>query len=109
MQKLIRRLVIVPAHFSGEIMFDWFIDSKFVENFFGFLLTLMVIVLIVSLVLFPVACYYDAKKPTFTLKKEEWKCERSHQEVAHSGFMSGNVLIPITISTTVCDEYVRVK
>lgn len=54
-----------------------------------------------------VAIYRDAERPTFDLKKDEWACTKSHVETTTTMIMVGNVLIPNTSTTTVCDQWSR--
>lgn len=48
-----------------------------------------------------------SQKPTFTLIKEEWVCNRSHNETTTTMIMSGKVLVPIISTHSVCDNYSR--
>lgn len=42
-----------------------------------------------------------------TLKKNEWFCSSSHTVVTTTMVMSGKVMIPVTQSHQVCDQYQR--
>jgi len=65
------------------------------------------IIFFLSLFIIP-AVYWDSKQPSFTLKKSEWSCTKSHKEARTSTTLLGGK-VPITQSyeVEVCDEYTR--
>ena len=57
------------------------------------------------------ASYTDSQRPTFTLKKDDWACTKSHQESITTYINQGDgktiILMPITTYSTVCDTWAR--
>ena len=54
-------------------------------------------------------CMEDNKKPTFSLKKADWECIESHTESSTIMILVGKVMVPQIHTTTVCDDYKRIK
>jgi hypothetical protein len=56
----------------------------------------------------PVALVQHESGPVLaTLLKSEWRCTASHAETTTSFVKSGDVMVPITSTTNVCDAYGR--
>lgn len=55
--------------------------------------------------------YRESQRPGFTLKKDDWVCAASHEESTTTFVNTGDgktiVLIPITTTSTVCDQWHR--
>lgn len=54
----------------------------------------------------------DSRRPGFELKKADWACSNSHEEATTTYMNMGDgktiVLMPITTTTRVCDQWSRV-
>lgn len=71
----------------------------------------------VLLVGFPLGCLFamapwafiaDIQSPNLaTLKKGQWVCSQSHQVTSTTYVKSGSVLVPVTNTNRVCDQYRR--
>jgi hypothetical protein len=44
-----------------------------------------------------------------TLTKDEWRCTAQHTRTSTSYIMSGKVLVPVTSTHEVCDQYGRTE
>jgi hypothetical protein len=53
----------------------------------------------------PWAFYADAQDPHLSLNKTEWVCTSRHSQTTTTFVMSGKVMIPITSTRQVCDQY----
>lgn len=49
--------------------------------------------------------YQDSHSPTISLKKSEWTCTHSHRVTTTTYVMSGKVIVPITTTDNICDNY----
>lgn len=80
------------------------IDS-FIENIFPWL----VIFFVAGIIAFIPACayfvYQDSKKPTFTLKKDDWLCAGFREYNSTTYVKSGNVIVPITNHHKYCVQW----
>lgn len=48
---------------------------------------------------------YDKSPDLATLKKAEWWCSVEHPETTTTYVQSGKVMVPVTTTTMVCDQY----
>ena len=59
------------------------------------------------------AAYAESQRPGFTLKKADWNCTVSHEEstttYVNTGTGNNIILIPITTTSAVCDQWSRIE
>lgn len=55
----------------------------------------------------PWAMVSSDQSPDITLKKSEWACTESINRATTTYVRSGNVMVPITSNSQVCDQYSR--
>jgi hypothetical protein len=55
----------------------------------------------------PWAAYADSQDPHISLNKTEWVCTARHSMTTTTFVMSGKVMVPITSTHQVCDQYNR--
>jgi hypothetical protein len=70
---------------------------------------LLIFLIFVVLPLGIYASYQNFKAPTFVLKKADWSCSASHHESTTIYVQTGNVMLPQTSESTVCDQWSRVQ
>lgn len=84
--------------------------NLWMENDKALSLLLLCIVwpLCIILAFIPWQFYIQEKSPDLvTLKKNEWFCSQQHSEVTTSMIMTGKVMVPVTTTHEVCDQYNR--
>lgn len=81
-------------------MNDWLMDI---------FLKFIIIFSIGFLFLFGWCVFQDSKKPTFSLKKEDWTCTEYHYETQTTYIYVNKVMIPQITTHSVCDNYKRIK
>jgi len=74
----------------------WWLDH------FGYFL-LGFVVLVGFLIAF--SFYKESKRPSFSLKKDDWICTKYKKESSTSYIMIGNILTPITTENDVCVQW----
>jgi hypothetical protein len=50
---------------------------------------------------------YESGPELATLLRSEWHCSAAHQETSTTYVKSGDVLVPMTSTSNVCDQYGR--
>lgn len=83
-------------------MIDWV-----VEAIMRTMVVLFFIFVFVGLPLIGYAFYHDMTSPTFSLKKDSWRCTASHNESSTYFIQAGKVMVPQTTNSTVCDQWSR--
>lgn len=51
------------------------------------------------------AMWHSANSPTFELRKDQWACTSAHIETSTMYVKVGEVLVPQTSNSSVCDQY----
>jgi hypothetical protein len=55
----------------------------------------------------PWAFYAEEQDPKLHLNKTHWSCTASHNQTTTTYVMSGKIMVPITSTQRVCDQYSR--
>ena len=83
-----------------EAFTDFLMDKVVVP---GVVIFLALIVLAIPFGIY--ACIKADQSPTFTLHKDAWACTASHVTTSTTYIMVGKVMVPQTVSSTVCDQW----
>ena len=87
----------------GGRVLDWLFDH--VMTWIGII---CIVVACLLIVVAPICFFMDAKSPTFSLKKDEWACVKTHRKPTTTYIQSGKVLVPVARHQDVCDVYSRI-
>lgn len=67
-------------------------------------------IVFLSLILCPVLYFItDSKESSFSLEKKDWVCTESHKYLTTQMMLVGKVMVPMTTTHTMCDNYQRIK
>lgn len=85
------------------------IKMNFVEWLLNYIIVPTTIFLLVILFIgVPVAFYFgiqDSRKPTFSLKKDEWSCTKVHEYTTQNMIMVGKVMVPQRVTHNDCIQW----
>lgn len=68
---------------------------------------LVLVGLIFIIIILPIAYYQDSHDPHKSLNMKDWFCSRDHEETMTTMVMAGKVMVPMTTTQHVCDQYNR--
>lgn len=83
--------------------------DKALDVIMSFFLWVAILLAFGTLILFPVACYNESKKETFSLKKDEWSCSKEETKSSVTYLWVNNIAIPQTYTTTSCIQWNKIK
>lgn len=86
----------------------WDAFSSWCDKHIGWVMTIIAVLVFAAVVgLLWWATEEEAKKPHFTLVKDQWHCTESHSQTYTSFIMVGKVMVPQVHTRQVCDQYNR--
>lgn len=71
------------------------------------MIAFIVILFLLLFVAVPMWVYQECISETFSLKKAEWVCSKSHVEESTTYIKTGSVMVPHKSTSTVCDQWSR--
>lgn len=84
----------------SDRIIDWTID-----HVMGWFLLLCVAALVFCIGAAIYAGYSGERSPKIELNKNEWTCTHNHQVTTTTYVLAGKVLVPITETSNICDNY----
>jgi hypothetical protein len=83
----------------------WRIIDWMMENVMSWFFLVVLVGAIALLAAVPYLFWKDSQAERFSLRKDSWECTRSHQESSTTYIQVGNVMVPSTSYSTVCDQW----
>lgn len=80
---------------------DW--EELILKTIMG-ITAIFVVILIVGMIW---VIYDSVTAETFSLRKDEWVCAKSHTENVTTLMPVGKVMVPMTNTDAVCDQWIR--